>query len=298
MTIEEAKKLIKELELQGHSNEEIVDILYRKFVDNKISAYEFKELCSYVNYDVGEDFLDLDVKEQKSLDTTFLTYIKRTAITRRIVERKEVIFNKKYYFTLIDKSRKSIKTTKELIEYLIEIDDFALTFETFKHIKLENIEYVRKHKQILDYVDDGSKKSKTMYDLVIKFYADKKVDNKVKQFVEELLSREDCFDQNINSPQYKLMMYMERLISSIKNERLENSLKLKFLITKKDFYKTKKYDIYLGSCRSLLKKYQDRLSSRTVNEILKYYTLHPFDINSCSPSGYKALFYCLLNREE
>lgn len=65
MTIEEARKVIDELESQGASKEEIAGSFYLLFRDDKIDTEQLEALVNLLGYELTDEFKNMSVDEQK-----------------------------------------------------------------------------------------------------------------------------------------------------------------------------------------------------------------------------------------
>ena len=65
MTVEEARKVIDEMEAQGASKEEIAGAFYLLFRDNKINSKQLEALVNLLGYELNEEFKNMPVEEQK-----------------------------------------------------------------------------------------------------------------------------------------------------------------------------------------------------------------------------------------
>ena len=65
MTVEEARKVIDEMEAQGASKEEIAGAFYLLFRDNKIDSEQLEGLVNLLGYELNEEFKNMPVEEQK-----------------------------------------------------------------------------------------------------------------------------------------------------------------------------------------------------------------------------------------
>lgn len=65
MTVEEARKVIDELESQGASKEEIAGSFYLLFRDDKIDTEQLEALVNLLGYELTDEFKNMSVDEQK-----------------------------------------------------------------------------------------------------------------------------------------------------------------------------------------------------------------------------------------
>lgn len=65
MTVEEARKVIDEMEAQGASKEEIAGAFYLLFRDDKIDSKQLEALVNLLGYELNEEFKNMPVEEQK-----------------------------------------------------------------------------------------------------------------------------------------------------------------------------------------------------------------------------------------
>ena len=65
MTVEEARKVIDEMEAQGASKEEIAGAFYLLFRDDKIDSEQLEGLVNLLGYELNEEFKNMPVEEQK-----------------------------------------------------------------------------------------------------------------------------------------------------------------------------------------------------------------------------------------
>ena len=65
MTVEEARKVIDELESQGASKEEIAGAFYLLFRDDKIDTEQLESLVNLLGYELNDEFKNMSPEEQK-----------------------------------------------------------------------------------------------------------------------------------------------------------------------------------------------------------------------------------------
>ena len=65
MTIEEARKVIDQMESQGASKEEIAAAFYLLFRDDKIDSEQLEALVNLVGYELNDEFKNMDPEQQK-----------------------------------------------------------------------------------------------------------------------------------------------------------------------------------------------------------------------------------------
>lgn len=65
MTIEEARKVIEQMESQGASKEEIAAAFYLLFREDKIDSEQLEALVNLVGYELNDEFKNMDPEQQK-----------------------------------------------------------------------------------------------------------------------------------------------------------------------------------------------------------------------------------------
>lgn len=66
MTPQEAKKFLDEQKAQGHSDEEILAVLYSMFIDDSINIDQLEALVGAMGYRLTEEFKNMSPEDQKT----------------------------------------------------------------------------------------------------------------------------------------------------------------------------------------------------------------------------------------
>ena len=111
MTVEKLNQIYENLKL--HSKQYAVDEIFQMFIDNQLTVSELEALLNKFNYLLPEEFFSLDKTEQKK-------YHQHKKHEIHLINDKETIvtysiFNKRYFYELVDASSKNKSVTKSLM---------------------------------------------------------------------------------------------------------------------------------------------------------------------------------------
>lgn len=282
MALEEYKEALK-----SYGKAEIIDKAFKLFVDNQISAYELNELLMLVDYKLNEEFFSLPRSEQKK-------YYKHTIHVipygKGIKEASsKTIFNKNYYNDLVNNAKKNKEITKYLIDYTREIDNVALSIITMQRVKLNNISYIMQYEAWQPLIKEN--KLQNVFDLfvTVKHKNNNEYFNKLKKYLANPLG----FNLDLDNEFVKLAFMIEYIPSDLK-PKIANTIKIKFLVCSKDYFKASEYNDELISAKTLINKHINSFKAKAIKEMFDYYKDKTELLDSFNDNGYRAIYYSII----
>lgn len=282
MALEEYKEALK-----SFGKAEIVDSAFKLFVDNQINALELNELLMLADYKLNEEFFSLPRSEQKK-------YYKHTIHVipygKGIKDASSMtIFNKNYYNDLVNNAKKNKEITKCLIDYVKKIDNVALSIVTMQRVKLNNISYIMQYEAWLPFIKEN--KLQNVFDLfvTIKHQNNSEYFNKLKKYLANPLG----FNLDLDNEFVKLAFMVEYILSDLK-PKIANTIKIKFLVCSKDYFKASEYNDELISAKTLINKHINSFKAKAIKEIFDYYKDKTELLDSFNDNGYRAIYYSII----
>lgn len=273
--------------LKSFGKAEIVDSAFKLFVDNQINALELNELLMLADYKLNEEFFSLPRSEQKK-------YYKHTIHVipygKGIKEASsKTIFNKNYYNDLASNAKKNKEITKYLIDYTREIDNVALSIITMQRVKLNNISYIMQYEAWQPLIKEN--KLQNVFDLfvAIKHKNNNEYFNKLKKYLANPLG----FNLDLDNEFVKLAFMVEYILSDLK-PKIANTIKIKFLVCSKDYFKASEYNDELISAKTLINKHINSFKANAIKEMFDYYKDKTELLDSFNDNGYRAIYYSII----
>ena len=282
-----------------------IDQVFDLFIDNQIDAKDLKYLLSKEKIKLPEEFYNLSKIEQKKY-----LGIKQYIVDIQSEERPYyVIFNNFYFYYLVTKSRQSKYMTQRLIDYVNDQQDMVVFILAMRNIYLDNVDYFNNSKYSKIIIKNNCH---TIFDLflAIENNNNKKFEetrthfyNYFKNQSKGKINLEIDFDRPFN----KFCVLMELILNELFPIKELNTLKLKFLIYRKEYLKGNDYkEIKVNGLEMIkrrfnnIKKKGENIDSlkvllKKMEELVKN---NREEINSFSSNGYSAIYYALLQVEE
>ena len=288
-----------------NKDELYIDQVFDLFIDNQIDAKDLKYLLSKEKIKLPEEFYNLSKVEQKKY-----LGIKQYIVDIQSEERPYyVIFNNFYFYYLVTKSRQSKYMTQRLIDYVNDQQDMVVFILAMRNIYLDNVDYFNNSKYSKIIIKNNCH---TIFDLflAIENNNNKKFEetrthfyNYFKNQSKGKINLEIDFDRPFN----KFCVLMELILSELFPIKELNTLKLKFLIYRKEHLKSTDYkEIKVNGLEMIkrrfnnIKKKGENIDSlkvllKKMEELVKN---NREEINNFSSNGYSAIYYALLQVEE
>ena len=282
-----------------------IDQVIDLFIDNQIDAKDLKYLLSKEKIKLPEEFYNfLKVEQKKYLG------IKQYIVDIQSEEHPYyVMFNNFYFYDLVTKSRQSKYMTQRLIDYVNNQQDMVVFILTMRNIYLDNVDYFNNSKYSKIIIKNNCH---TIFDLFLAIE-----NNNYKNFEETRTHFYNYFkNQNkgkinleidFDRPFNKFCVLMELILSELFPIKELNTLKLKFLIYRKEHLKGNDYkEIKVNGLEMIkrrfnnIKKKGENIDSlkvllKKMEELVKN---NREEINNFSSNGYSAIYYALLQVEE
>ena len=298
MTVEKMNQIYESLKL--HSKEFAVDEIFQMFIDNQITVSELEILLGKFNYELPNEFFYMDKCDQKKFHQHKKHKIHLVNGVETIVTYP--VFNKAYFYELVEASAKNKSVTKSLMEYSGQLDYVGLHIITMQHIKLKNLDFFMQRKALVDIIENktfSGKKIRTLYDFY--FYvlslSDKQpfVQNKITLLnqLKDFFKNKSGFNLDLDLPFVRFVSFIEMLLCNLPKKNA-NTIKMKFLCYKHDYLNEDEYNTSLENCRTLINKHYQSMIPNKVKEVVNYYNKHPEILNSFHYNGYTAIYYSLL----
>lgn len=298
MTVEKLNQIYENLKL--HSKQYAVDEIFQMFIDNQLTVIELEALLNKFNYLLPEEFFSLEKADQKKFHQhkkheIHLINDKETIVTYSI-------FNKRYFYELVDASSKNKSVTKSLMAYSGELDNLPIHIITMQNVKLKNIDFFMQRKVFVDIIDNKTflgKKIRTLYDLY--FYVlsipDKPAFSKNKMALlnqlKDFFKNKSGMNLDLDLPFVRFVSFIEMILSSLPR-KIANTIKMRFLCYKPDYINDDEYNVSLENGRTLINKHYQSMIKTKIKEVVNYYNKHPEVLNSFNYNGYTAIYYSLL----
>lgn len=298
MTTEKLNQIYESLKL--HSKEYAIDEIFQLFIDNQLVVSELEILLGKFNYYLPDDFHKMDKSEQKK-------YHQHKKHLIHLVDGKETIetysvFNKAYFYELVEASSKNKSITKSLMQYAGQICSMPIHIITMQHVKVKNLDFFMQKKDFVDIIDNQTfmtKKIRTLYDLY--FYVllssnmaiPKPKKMKLMGQLNDFFKNKSGFDLDLEIPFNNFIMFIEMLLSSLPRKNA-NTIKMKFLCYKPTYLNDNEYNMSLENPRTLINKHYQAMVQNKVKEVVNYYNKHQDILNSFPYNGYTSIYYSLL----
>ena len=294
MTSNELNQIIESLKVTA--KEKMVDDAFQYFIDNQIDLNELDYILKGINYDLPDYFFDLDIDAQKR----YHLHKKRivTFTDKGVVTIEKEIFNKAYFYELVEAAKKNKSVTLALIDYAKKLDNLPIYFLTMKNVRLKNLNYVLNKSNWMSYIEKYNLKN--LYDFYMHLvYSFKTKENLI--MINELinyLKKDIYFNLDLSLPFVKFAFDVETLLSKL-NDKIANTIRIKFLVYRPDYINDNEYNKTMENPRTLINKHKLSLSYSKLKEFNKYYQKDNKKIlDSFNDNGYRAIYYSILEEVE
>lgn len=275
--------------LKKEKNKSYIDQVFDLFIDNQINVEELKSLLSKENITLSNEFYELPKEKQKRYRQYKKYYIE---LDEKLRYDQEIIFNNQYYYELVAAAKRSQNSLLKLIKYVNELDDIAITILTMQNILLSRIPYFSN--QLKGFIEKNQ--CVTLYDLYIKVAQNKNYKEEKKKFYAYFENEKDKrLNIDFNNVYVNFIFKIEAILNSLGfNSKELNTLKIKFLIYKKEYLKESMYKDISKTGIEMLKNKYDCIKINLINELKSYINLNKNKISKFPPNGYTAIYYSLL----
>lgn len=275
--------------LKKEKDKSYIDQVFDLFIDNQINVEELKSLLSKENITLSNEFYELPKEKQKRYRQYKKYYIE---LDEKLRYDEEIIFNNQYYYELVAVAKRSQNSLLKLIKYVNELDDIAITILTMQNILLSRIPYFSN--QLKGFIEKNQ--CVTLYDLYIKVTQNKNYKEEKKKFYAYFENEKDKrLNIDFNNVYVNFIFKIEVILNSLGfNSKELNTLKIKFLIYKKEYLKDNMYKDISKTGIEMLKNKYDCAKINLINELKSYINLNKNKISKLPPNGYTAIYYSLL----
>lgn len=275
--------------LKKEKDKSYIDQVFDLFIDNQINIEELKSLLSKENITLSNEFYELPKEKQKRYRQYKKYYIE---LDEKLRYDEEIIFNNQYYYELVAVAKRSQNSLLKLIKYVNELDDIAITILTMQNILLSRIPYFSN--QLKGFIEINQ--CVTLYDLYIKVTQNKNYKEEKKKFYAYFENEKDKrLNIDFNNVYVNFIFKIEAILNSLGfNSKELNTLKIKFLIYKKEYLKESMYKDISKTGIEMLKNKYDCVKINLINELKSYINLNKNKISKLPPNGYTAIYYSLL----
>ena len=289
MTNSELNQIIETIKLSA--KEKMIDDAFQYFIDNQINVKELDYILKEINYNLPSDFFDLNIDKQKRYHLHKERIVKFT--DKGVVTIENEIFNKVYFYELVEASKKNKSATQALIDYVRKLDNLPLYFLAMKYIKLKNLNYAVYH----DWLKYGINNLYDFYMYVINL---SNKDFEKGKLIEQLITffkKDTLFNLDLNLPFVKFAFDVETILSKL-NDKVSNTIRMKFLVYKPEYLSDSEYN-NMDNPRTLINKHKNSFSYTKLKELNKYYQSNNKKIlDSFNDNGYRAIYYSILEEVE
>ena len=294
MTNSELNQIIDTLKLSA--KEKMIDDAFQYFIDNQINVDELDYILKGINYNLPDSFYDLEIEEQKR----YHLHKKRivTFTDKGVVTIEKEIFNKAYFYELVEAAKKNKSVTVALINYARKLDNLPLYFLTMKYVKLKNLNYAINH-DWLKYADEYGVNN--LYDFYMHvIYLNNKTLEKGK-LINQLITffkQDTLFNLDLTLPFVKFAFDVETILSFL-SDKVSNTIRMKCFVYKPEYIKDNEYNKTMDNPRTLINKHKQSLPFTKLKELNKYYQANNKKIlDSFNDNGYRAIYYSILEEVE
>lgn len=297
---------------------QIKEQIFNLFIENHINDSELVEILTHFKYKLPKDFVNWDTSEKK------MYYLSKQLF--KDVSKNELLYRRRfchaYYYDLVEGARKSYIITKQLMNYVAEINNnFPIVILTMQNIKIDNI-WKYKEPLVEKYIKDVKNanpgyKIETMYDLymMVSYYFptyDSK--SQVKEKLLKVINND--FEIDLNDPFIEFFFDIEMLLAWLyiktsyvtdkeinEYRKIANTIKNQFTLLDSSYLKDTDYLVGKHNARYYLKKVDKHklISSnkayfKAYKKILNKYS--NIDYSKYKYNGYFALLLCLYGGDD
>lgn len=284
--------------LRINQYEMYADGAFQYFIDNQIDVNELAEILKEEGIILPEEFYKLSKFDQKK-------YRRHVAVSihydkNDLVSEARVIFNKPYFYDLIEHARKTIIYTDKLVRYVYNLVDINLIFLGMQYIKLKNTK-LRLNEKLIAYAD--KKGINDLYELTIDLIGSPtyfKEQLEFRNYLIKYLQSDKSVGLDLNEPITKFFFLIENLLHVLPRKEV-NTLKVKFLVLGKEHLRGNlDYFVTNKTAKCILKDYKNKglFGTRALKTLNDHVKANPFLLEGMHPNGYMALYYAFIARED
>ena len=289
MTITELNQIVESLKLT--SKEKMIDEAFQYFIDNQINIQELKYILDNIKYKLRDEFYDMDIDYQKRYHQHKERVV--TFTDKGVVTIEKEIFNKPYFYELVEASKKNKAMTLLLISYARKLDSLPISFVAMKYIRLKNLNYALTHNW-LEYADKYD--IKNLYDFYMHLAHAKKTKDILKMIDQLIafLKKDTLLKLDLDLPFVKFAFDVESILSRM-NPKIANTIRIRFLVYKPEYINDNEYNKTMENPRTLINKHKASFVPREIKELTEYYSKDNKKIlDSFNDNGYRAIYYSIL----
>lgn len=279
-------------ELKSESDINYVDKAFSLFIDNQLTDHDLADILSIVNYKLPDSFFKLHKFQQKKFWKRNIRYVSFDEEGNFVIE-EITIFNKPYFYHLVECSKKSKLNTKALINYIREVNHVGYMFYAMEYIKISNTN-LSQYDKINEYVEKKGINDLLSLILEVESEYNQKDVELLKSIIEKNIFCKDKFDFDLNQPFNILALLMECVLFILPRKE-RNTLKIKFLILEEENIKEDDYLKLDKKGKQIVKDYRNVLISKPAfYHVKKYVKENAEVIDKLPPNGYLSLYYALI----
>lgn len=293
--INELKAISEQLKFKNSIN--IQDDIFELFIDNKIDAESVAFLYKENGLHLPEEFLALAKDKQKRYRQHKQTKI---AINEDVQYYTSAIYNKNYFYDLVEASKKNKHITRTLIKYINELENIPLFIIGMQNLKIKNLDklsdslksYALDNHIIYFYdlfMDLNTKNDQMKLEKIYKFFD-------TKDYL--LVKSDEKLNLDLNYFYVEFALFIEELLYTYYDRKIANTIKYKFLVYKKEYLKEKDYIQSRKNGIELLKKHFNNNDLTLLKNFKKYTQKNNDKIDELPPNGYTAIYYSISRLEE
>ncbi len=279
--------------LQASNNMLFAENAFKFYIDNQINEKELKEILSYNNFSLPDYFYDMPIRKKK----TFLNHIQ----TRIYFDNNKPkiysyeVFNKNYFYYLVECAKKNKSITEKLIDYVNEIGiEVNLMFLGMEHIKIQYSKLAR-YETIMNYCKD--KKINNIYDLLVSLFSYVVAPDDIKQLQNLLIAqikKENMLNFDLDDKFVRFALYIECILNLL-SKKEANTLKIKFNILNKEYLRENDYyDDELHQKR-IINTFKKKIKDNKILNLAYGLVLNnQEEFSSFGPNGYSSIYYYFL----
>lgn len=274
------------------------DGAFQYFIDNQIDVNELTEILKEAGIMLPDEFYKLSKADQKR-------YRRHVAVTVNYDKEHEkstanVIFNKPYFYDLVEHARKTVIYTDKLVRYVYDLDEINLIFLGMQYIKIKNTK-LRLNDKLMKYVD--KKGINDLYELTIDLVGSPhylKEEIEFRNYLTKYLDSDKSVGLDLNNPTTKFFFLMENLLHVLPRKEA-NTLKVKFLILGKEHLRDELdyYDLDKPAKR-ILKDYKSKgvFGVKALKSLNEHIKANLSLLDGMYPNGYMALYYAFVAEDD
>lgn len=279
--------------LQLSNNMLFAENAFQFYIDNQINEKELKEILNYNNFSLPAYFYHMPIRKKK----TFLNHVQTRVYFENNVPKiySYEVFNKNYFYYLVDCAKKNKSITEKLIRYVNEIGfEVNLMFLGMEHIKIQYSKLAR-YETLMNYCKDN--KINNIYDLLVSLFSYVIVPNDIKELqnlVIAQMKKENMFNFDLDEKYNRFALYIECIINLLPKKEA-NTLKIKFKILEKKYLRDNDYyDDELHQKR-IINTFKKKIKDNKILNLAYGLVLNnQEEFSNFYPNGYSSFYYYFL----